>query len=167
MENKNDLYLGLEVEFSDCSQPFELVGDNSGTGWYAPSRWLGLQPGVVKCELTDTTSSAGDWSGYFAVAKEGKFSLVAFSQQNRYPVGPGYTLFTNDNVFAVVESVDAIEDAVNDWHEACNEIFESDFEDDFEDDDDCPNCGTIGAGWTSCCEYCKQPDPRIDDVEND
>jgi len=50
------------------------------------------------------------------------------------------------------------------WNTYCSEN-----SDDCDDcsDDDCPLCGEAGQGWTSSCAYCHQPDPRIDDVEND
>jgi len=110
------LYLGIKVSLGDGSQPFEMVNDNSGTGWFAPSRYLESLPGVIRCELTDTTSSAGDWSGWFAVKSEdGSVALVAFSQENNAFRSPGYTLWTSDKPFAIVDDESDIDEVVNEW----------------------------------------------------
>ena len=158
MENK-ELYLGLKVDFTDGSQPFELIKDNAGTGWFAPSRWLETLPGVIKVELANTTSSSGDWDGYFAVQSGNRIYLVLFFRENNEI---GYTLHTETDVFSIVDSVDEIEDAANSFYESLNELYFEDYS-----DGDCPLCGAEGEGWTSSCAYCHRPDPRIDDVEND
>ena len=102
--------LGLELLFGDSSQPFELVDENFGTGWYEPRRYLLESTGVVKCELVDTTSSAGDWSGYFAVEDGvGGFDVVVFSQENAYPSGVGYILRTDYKPFTNVKDVNVIQ----------------------------------------------------------
>ena len=111
-------YFGIEKEFSDGRQPFEMLNKNSGSGWFAPKRYLKGLPGVVKCELVDTTSSAGDWSGYYAVKGKNGISLVMFSQANNYPAASGYTLRTNDEAFAVVGCENEIEEAVNEYLES-------------------------------------------------
>jgi hypothetical protein len=115
MNTNNNLYLGIEKVFENGSQPFEMLNENGGNGWYAPSAYLKNQPGVVKCELLNTTSSAGDWDGYYAVESGEGIALIGFSQANRYPQGPGYVLYTDEASFAVVENVDDIEPAVNEW----------------------------------------------------
>ena len=110
-----NLHLGLEVVLEDSSQPFEMIDNNGGTGWFAPQKYLKNLPGVVKCELLDTTSSAGDWSGYFAVKTSSNIALIAFSQNNNYPQGSGYVLQTDSQPFEYVNTEDEIEEAVNDW----------------------------------------------------
>ena len=110
-----NLYLDLEVVLGDSSQPFEMNDNNGGTGWFAPQKYLKNLPNVVKCELLDTTSSAGDWSGYFAVKTPSDIALVAFSQYNNYPQGPGYVLRTEPQPFEYVNKEDEIEEAVNEW----------------------------------------------------
>lgn len=64
--------------------------------WYAPLHYIKELKGVVKAELLDTTSSAGDWSGYFVkkIKDEGKtmFEIWTFSQENNWPQG-GFTLY--------------------------------------------------------------------------
>ena len=110
-----NLHLGLEVVLGDGSQPYEKIDNNGGTGWFAPQKYLKNLPDVVKCELLDTTSSAGDWSGYFAVKTPSGIALVAFSQYNNYPQGPGYVLQTESQPFEYVNAEDEIEEAVNEW----------------------------------------------------
>ena len=79
---ETNLHLGLEVVLDDCSQPFEMNDNNGGKGWFAPQKYLQNLPDVIKCELLDTTSSAGDWSDYFAVKTPNDIALVVFSQYN-------------------------------------------------------------------------------------
>ena len=55
--------------------------DVEGT-WYAPQKWLSEQRDVVRAELWDTTSSAGDWSGYFVQKYNGNYWLIRFWQEN-------------------------------------------------------------------------------------
>ena len=110
-----NLHLSLEVVLGDGSQPFEMNDNNGGTGWFAPQKYLKNLPDVVKCELLDTTSSSGDWSGYFAVKTPSDIALVSFSQYNNYPQGPGYVLQTDIQPFDYVNTEDEIEEAVNDW----------------------------------------------------
>ena len=68
--------------------------------WYAPSReFMEKYPSVKKIVLMDTTSSAGDWSGFFIqqVGKK-KFDAYGFSQENNYP-NDGFTLYTAETPF--------------------------------------------------------------------
>lgn len=63
--------------------------------WYAPSREFHEKHSSIKrMVLMDTTSSAGDWSGFF-IQKTGKRSAVAipFCQENNYP-HDGFTFYT-------------------------------------------------------------------------
>jgi hypothetical protein len=61
--------------------------------WYAPENHLKSFSSVVKVELCDTTSSAGDWAGYL-IQKIGKVSyFIPFNQVNNYP-RMGFTLYT-------------------------------------------------------------------------
>ena len=68
--------------------------------WYAPTKELkDKYRSVIGTELMDTTSSAGDWSG-FIVQKLGKNSFIAigFSQYNNYP-HDGFCLMTCEHPF--------------------------------------------------------------------
>ncbi len=67
--------------------------------WYAPTKWLESKRSVVCVELINTTSSAGDWGGFF-VQKRGKaYKAILFWQSNSYP-GSGFDLTTDDIVLA-------------------------------------------------------------------
>lgn len=55
--------------------------DVEGT-WYAPEKHLQQQRDVVRVELWNTTSSAGDWSGYFVQKFKRRFYLITFCQEN-------------------------------------------------------------------------------------
>ena len=70
--------------------------------WYAPQKKLESFKSVVKVELTDTTSSAGDWDGYFVQKVGRKWYLIFFTQENNYP-NEGFTLRTNDEPFEVFD----------------------------------------------------------------
>ena len=68
--------------------------------WYAPIRELKEKySSIIHAQFMNTTSSAGDWSG-FIIQKVGKDSAVAiaFWQENNYP-NAGFTLYTADEPF--------------------------------------------------------------------
>ena len=113
---ENPLYLNLKVSFDNGSQPFEMLNDNSGVGWFASEKYLKNLPGVIKAEWFDTTSSAGDWCGWYAVKSQtdNTVEFVAFDQENNHPRSVGYTLWTNDRPFATVDDESIIDvDVVN------------------------------------------------------
>lgn len=72
--------------------------DVNGT-WYAPEKWLEQQRDVKRAELWNTSSSAGDWDGYFVQKYKGRFWLILFWQSNLYP-DPGFRLTTENNPIA-------------------------------------------------------------------
>ena len=76
--------------------------------WYAGRKKLLEYKSVVKCEYYDTTSSAGDWTGYFIQKIAGKYFLIMFSQTNNYP-NSGFTISTFD-VFFEFNSLEEITD---------------------------------------------------------
>lgn len=65
--------------------------------WYAGRELLKVKApvSIVACDYYDTTSSAGDWSGYLLQKLGGKYYLIAWSQSNNWPSG-GYTVSTGD-----------------------------------------------------------------------
>lgn len=71
--------------------------------WYAPMKWLSHFISISRIEFVDTTSSAGDWMGFF-VQKVGKnLHFIRFWQENNYPKG-GFTLSTDTGSFFIIES---------------------------------------------------------------
>lgn len=66
--------------------------DVSGN-WYTPLHILKDFRSVIKAKLWDTTSSAGDWNGYFIQRIGTMFYLIPFSQVNNWPKS-GFTLYT-------------------------------------------------------------------------
>jgi len=63
--------------------------------WYAPRQYFSQFKTVRDVNLFDTTSSAGDWTGYIE-QKIGKTShLIIFSQENNYPHA-GFTAWTGE-----------------------------------------------------------------------
>lgn len=70
---------------------------NIEDNWYAPVKHLKELDGVVVAELWDTTSSAGDWSGYFIVKQGSRYELHTFSQENNWP-RTGFTLYTSNTI---------------------------------------------------------------------
>lgn len=93
---------------------------NIDGGWYAPARYLRDFDSVIAVHLSDTTSSAGDWQGYF-VQKIGEVRyLILFFQENNYPRG-GFTLTTGDVVatsYGAEFDEDEIYSILNDLMEA-------------------------------------------------
>ena len=67
--------------------------------WYSPSEFIRDFQSVVKVELFDTMSSAGDWSGYFIQKIKDNSYLIPFSQENNYP-RYGYTLYTGNVILS-------------------------------------------------------------------
>ena len=69
--------------------------------WYAPERFLQGFSSVVKTELFNTTSSAGDWDGYFIQKILNRYYLIIFSQVNNGFGASGFTLYTDSKPKAV------------------------------------------------------------------
>lgn len=63
--------------------------------WYSPTEKLLEFASVVEASHLDTTSSSGDWSGYFVQVIGKTAYLIDFSQSNNWP-DSGYTLYTGD-----------------------------------------------------------------------
>ena len=85
----------------------------STNNWYAPAKEFAEKyKSVEHIEYVDTTSSAGDWSGFF-IQRIGKYKWVsiAFSQENNYP-GDGFTLKTSDYEFVHIDEIDMDESAI-------------------------------------------------------
>jgi hypothetical protein len=51
--------------------------------WYAPEKHFRSYKSVEKCDLFDTTSSAGDWSGYIIQrVSKSRIDLLLWTQEN-------------------------------------------------------------------------------------
>jgi len=85
--------------------------------WYAPLSKLKEYSSVVNVALYDTTSSAGDWSG-FLVQKMGKkrYDLILFNQYNNWPSESGFNVhttllcqcnskLTNEEIYKLIEEM--------------------------------------------------------------
>lgn len=70
--------------------------------WYSPTQFLNTFKSVLKVELIDITSSAGDWSGIFFQLINGIVYGIPFSQENNYSKSSGFTLYTSE-VFCSVD----------------------------------------------------------------
>jgi hypothetical protein len=79
-------------------------------GWYAPREKLLSFPSVTHAELTDTTSSSGDWSGFFVQAIGKDTYMLPFSQENRAWNGRGYTLYTGKPMYKWPSSLEHTND---------------------------------------------------------
>lgn len=70
--------------------------------WYTPLEVLESYPSVIKVDHFDTTSSAGDWQGYFIQKiKENLFYIIVFSQEN---TRAGYTIYTQSKPLIKLDS---------------------------------------------------------------
>lgn len=71
--------------------------------WYEPRKYLkDTFKSVIHSALLDTTSSAGDWNGYF-IQHRGKDRIkyvIRFNQVNNFPKS-GFTLYTDEIVLQV------------------------------------------------------------------
>ena len=69
--------------------PHDEIKDN----WYAGRELLKQFKSVKSVELTDTCSSAGDWSGMIVQELNQHTYLIPFEQSNNWPRA-GYTVYT-------------------------------------------------------------------------
>jgi len=63
--------------------------------WHQPEHKFDDFKSVRHSELWNTTSSAGDWTGFIIQKIKSRCYLIPFYQSNNYPRG-GYTLTTGD-----------------------------------------------------------------------
>lgn len=68
--------------------------------WYAPEHFLLSYKSVIGCDLIDTTSSAGDWSGLFYQKIGNTIKVIPFTQENS---GDGFIVYTGDVLCSVPE----------------------------------------------------------------
>ena len=92
--------------------------------WYAPTKELKEKyRSIIETELMDTTSSAGDWSG-FIIQKTGKNTFVAigFSQYNSHP-HDGFSIMTCEHPFykGKLNEKNLVENVKNCWLQFDNE----------------------------------------------
>lgn len=71
---------------------YTVTGD-----WYQPKVHLLSKPSVVLAEYHETSSSSGDWSGYFLQKIGQAYHLIVFTQENLYPED-GFELVTGEVV---------------------------------------------------------------------
>ena len=70
------------------------ANDGSRITWFTPQQYLkDKYKSVIAVELSDTTSSAGNWSGYFLQRSGHNIYAIEFHQENNHP-GQGFTLYT-------------------------------------------------------------------------
>jgi hypothetical protein len=65
---------------------------------------------VVFCKHTDTTSSAGDWSGLIIQKLGNQLYVLLFSQENTFPHCDGFDIYTDDHVTAIVQNASKVTD---------------------------------------------------------
>lgn len=63
--------------------------------WYEPAKFLENKfKSVVRTEYTETSSSAGDWTGYLVQKLHGRWYVILFWQTNSYPAS-GFDIETD------------------------------------------------------------------------
>lgn len=68
--------------------------------WYAPQKFLSENyTTVVRSELWNTSSSAGDWDGYFVQRQGSRYYLIIFWQENM-ACTPYFRLHTGERPIA-------------------------------------------------------------------
>ena len=102
----------------------DITFTTATNSWYAPTREMKEKyRSIIWAELMDTTSSAGDWSG-FIIQKIGKNTFVAigFSQYNNYP-HDGFCLMTCEHPFyrGKLDEKNLVENVKNCWLQFDNE----------------------------------------------
>lgn len=73
----------------------EYVLDEGRVNWYSSEEKLQSFQSVVLTDLWDTSSSAGDWSGYFVQKLNKVYYLIPFDQSNNWP-RYGFTVWTGE-----------------------------------------------------------------------
>lgn len=73
------------------NREFQIEGS-----WYAPGEKLMNFKSVLSAKLLNTSSSAGDWDGFFFQLINGVVYGIPFYQENNWPRSNGYTLHTGD-----------------------------------------------------------------------
>lgn len=77
---------------------------NGRITWYTPLEVLKSYSSVIDVNHFNTTSSAGDWEGYFIQKiKENLFYMILFNQDNNYPKA-GYTIYTQSSPLIKLDS---------------------------------------------------------------
>lgn len=93
--------------------------------WYAPSDHLyNDYKSVVCCELINTSSSAGDWSGVFFQRFGNILYAIEFTQENNYP-SDGFTLSTGERPVARIEIKEETQDYAKYLADIITQICES------------------------------------------
>jgi len=87
--------------------------------WYGAEKLLKGYKSVVKVELTNTSSSAGDWDGYFIQKLNNRFYFIPFSQENNFPK-MGFTLYTATLPYTEFDNIDDLPQIVK-WY--CEETY--------------------------------------------
>lgn len=81
--------------------------------WYATQKYLQENyTSVKKVEFTNTTSSAGDWSGYFVQKVGLYYYLIPFCQVNE---GYGFTVYTDEKYHVVSRNQDVVEEIYKEY----------------------------------------------------
>ena len=86
--------------------------------WYAPTcEFHEKHKSIIRIEIMDNTSSAGDWSG-FILQKTGKNTVhaIGFSQENCHP-HDGFMLYTAEHPFykGRVDEANLVENVKSCW----------------------------------------------------
>lgn len=87
--------------------------------WYAPLNHFRDMNSVVRCNHYETTSSAGDWSGY-VLQKIGKFYYVILFWQENIAWTPYFRVHTDSKPFAKFgfePKEDDIFEMISEWAE--------------------------------------------------
>lgn len=75
--------------------------------WYEPCRKLEAFKSVINADYVCTSSLTGDWDGLLFQKLNGRIYVIPFNQENNYPRGGGFTLYTGDVIAKITgESCD-------------------------------------------------------------
>lgn len=99
-------------------------GYTEENNWYGPSRELAEYPSVTDVELYNTSSSEGNWDGWFQQKIGGRYYLIMFFQYNNYP-GNGFRYKTDNKPFAISKKKFTIEEGNQILTEIIDEFYGS------------------------------------------
>ena len=91
--------------------------------WYKPLEYLKSLKNTVMGDYWTTSSSAGNWEGYFVQKIKNKYYLIFFTQENNWPRS-GYTLNTGNYSarFDTLPTQEELESIVADIYNVFNSI---------------------------------------------
>jgi len=103
------IFTGIKKRFEIMAKLLLGIEEEVKGSWYAPERYLREQRDVMRVELWNTTSSAGDWDGFFVQKYKGRYWMIIFWQEC-VAWTPYYNLYTSDEPSASFKELPTLDE---------------------------------------------------------